>query len=511
MISPATLTAFAILALACGSLLGLARAGSDIATLATLGPYLTRLIASASMQAALSALLSLLLGIALALALLRRRFRGRDLLLALLTTAAVAPTIVIAFGIVAIYGRSGLLGELARGIGAEPPSIYGLHGIVIAHVVMNMPLVARALLHAFEREPGERSRLASALGFSATDCFRHLDWPVIRREAPALGVLVFLLCFTSFAIVLSLGGGPANATLEVAIFEAVRFEADFMRAAALAGLQLLICLGLAAILTALTPRARDEASAERHARRPDLRALRGFDGCVLALALALIAPPLLSVAGGLGAVATLASAEFFQAAATSALIAISAGLFACLLALLLASGARRVSQRSRLPDLAAFAMLGLPPFAFVAGLYVLLRGLADPASLGLFLVPLVNALMALPYAYRLLAPALATSASRHGRLAESLGISGWDRLRLVEWPALRGALGAAFAFATALSLGDFGVIALFGGPELTTLPYLLANRLGAYRIDEAGALALVLVLSAGSLAFLTQRWSARHA
>lgn len=511
MLRPATLTALAILALACGSLLGLARAGSDVATLATLGPYLARLIASAGLQAALSTLLSLLLGTALALALLRRCFPGRELLLALLTTAAVAPTIVIAFGVVAIYGRSGLLGSLMRGIGAEPPSIYGLHGIVLAHVLMNMPLVTRALLHAFEREPGERRRLASALGFTAADCFRHLDWSVIQREAPALAVLVFLLCFTSFAIVLSLGGGPANATLEVAIYEAVRFEADFVRAAALAGLQLVICLGLAASLSALTPRARAEAGAGHRAPRPDLRTMRGIDAGVLALGTVLVAPPLLSVVSGLAHLPSLASAEFVRAAATSAVIAVTAGLLACLLALLLASSARRLPQRSRLADLAAFALLGLPPFAFVAGLYVLLRGLGDPASLGLMLVPLVNALMALPYAYRLLAPALAISAQRHGRLAESLGIIGWDRLRLVEWPALRGALGAAFAFATALSLGDFGVIALFGGPELTTLPYLLANRLGAYRIDEAGALALVLVLSAGGLAFLTQRWSARHA
>lgn len=511
MLRPATLTALAILALACGSLLGLARAGSDVATLATLGPYLARLIASAGLQAALSTLLSLLLGTALALALLRRRFPGRELLLALLTTAAVAPTIVIAFGIVAIYGRSGLLGSAMRSLGAEPPSIYGLHGIILAHVVMNVPLVTHALLHAFEREPGERRRLASALGFSERDCFRHLDWPVIRREAPALAVLVFLLCFTSFAIVLSLGGGPANATLEVAIYEAVRFEADFVRAAALAGLQLVICLGLAASLSALTPRARAEAGAGHRAPRPDLRTMRGIDAGVLALGTVLVAPPLLSVASGLAHLPSLASAEFVRAAATSAVIALSAGLLACLLALLLASSARAVPQRLRLPDLAAFAMLGLPPFAFVAGLYVLLRGLADPTSLGLILVPLVNALMALPYAYRLLAPALATSAERHGRLAESLGLAGWNRLRLVEWPALRGALGAAFAFATALSLGDFGVIALFGGPELTTLPYLLANRLGAYRIEEASALALMLVLSAGGLAFLTQRWSARHA
>lgn len=511
MLRPATLTAFAILALACGSLLGLARAGSDVSTLASLGPYLTRLIASATLQAALSTLFSLLLGTALALALLRRHFPGRDLLLALLTTAAVAPTIVIAFGIVAIYGRSGLLGSLARSLGAEPPSIYGLHGIVLAHVLMNMPLVARALLHAFEREPGERSRLATALGFRAIDCFRHLDWPVIRREVPALAVLVFLLCFTSFAIVLSLGGGPANATLEVAIYEAVRFEADFVRAAALAGLQLVICLGLAASMSALMSRHRDEAGAGHRAPRPDLRTMRGIDAGVLTLAATLVVPPLFSVASGLVHLPSLASAEFLRAAGTSAVIAVSAGLLACLLALFLASGVRLLPQRSRVPDLAAFAMLGLPPFAFVAGLYVLLRGMGDPASLGLVLVPLVNALMALPYAYRLLAPALATSAERHGRLAESLGLVGWNRLRLVEWPALRGALGAAFAFATALSLGDFGVIALFGGPELTTLPYLLANRLGAYRIDEAGALALVLVLSAGSLAFLSQRWSARHA
>lgn len=511
MLRPATLTALAILALACGSLIGLARAGSDFASLLTLGPYLTRLLASAGLQAALSALLSLALGTALALALLRRRFPGRELLLALLTTAAVAPTIVIAFGVVAIYGRSGLLGSLMRGIGTEPPSIYGLHGIVLAHVLMNMPLVTRALLHAFEREPGERRRLASALGFTAADCFRHLDWPVIRREAPALAVLVFLLCFTSFAIVLSLGGGPANATLEVAIYEAIRFEADFVRAAALAGLQLLICLVLAAAMTALTPKAREEAGSGHRALRPDFSSMRSIDAGVLALGTALLAPPLLSVASGVVHLPSLASAEFIRAAATSAVIAISAGLLACLLALLLASGARRLPRRSRLPDLAAFAMLGLPPFAFVAGLYVLLRGLGDPASLGLVLVPLVNALMALPYAFRLIAPALATSAERHGRLAESLGLGGWNRLRLVEWPALRGALGAAFAFATALSLGDFGVIALFGGPELTTLPYLLANRLGAYRIDEAGALALVLILSAGGLAFLTQRWSARHA
>lgn len=500
--------ALAILALVCISLLGLARAGGDPGGLAGLAPYLSGLIAGAALQAGLSTALSLGLGAALALALARRRFSGRDLLLALLSAATVVPTIVVVFGVVAIYGRSGLTGIALRRLGFEPPSIYGLSGILVAHVLMNGPIVMRALLHAFGREPGERLRLATALGLSPLQCFRHLDWPVLRREAPALAVFVFLLCFTSFAVVLSLGGGPAYATLEVAIFEAVRLEADFGRAAVLAGLQLALCLGMVATLTMLAPAARDEASAERRAERPDAGsgALRWWDGAVIACGTLLIAPPLLASLAGASSLPALADGDILRAAATSAGIALAAGLLACALALLLAG-----APRGRLAEFAAFAMVGLPPFAFVAGLYILLRGLADPASLGLVLVPLVNALMALPYAYRLLGPALAQGAERHGRLAESLGLSGWARLRLVDWPLLRAPLAAALALSAALSLGDFGVIALFGGGELVTLPYLLASRLGAYRIDEAAAVALLLVIAAGGLGYAAERWSGRHA
>lgn len=504
---PGQITALAVLALVVLSLLGLAGAGGGSADLGGLAPYLFRLIAGAAFQAGLSTVLSLALGAALALALTRRRFPGSRLLLALFSSAAVVPTIVIVFGVVAVYGRSGLLGTAARGLGFEPPSIYGLSGILLAHVLMNAPLVLRALLPAFRREPGERRRLAAALGLSPAQCFRHLDWPVLRREGPALALFVFLLCFTSFAVVLSLGGGPAYATLEVAIFEAIRLEADFARAAVFAGLQLALCLVLVGLLTALASAPPDEASAERLAERPDAgsRALSWWDFAVILCGALLIAPPLLASLSGAGSLPALADAEVLRAAATSAAIALAAALVACAFALLLGG------TRGRLAEFAAFAMVGLPPFAFVAGLYVLLRGLADPASLGMVLVPLVNALMALPYAYRLLAPPLAQGAERHGRLAESLGLSGWSRLRLVDWPLLRAPLGAALALSAALSLGDFGVIALFGGGELVTLPYLLAGRLGAYRLDEAAAIALVLVLGAGGLGYAAERWSGRHA
>jgi thiamine transport system permease protein len=59
----------------------------------------------------------------------------------------------------------------------------------------------------------------------------------------------------------------------------------------------------------------------------------------------------------------------------------------------------------------------------------------------------------------------------------------------------------------ALSFGDFGVVALFGGTELRTLPYLLYERLGAYRLEEASALGLVLTAAAFTLAYGSARIS----
>ena len=515
---PGALMAFALAALAIASLLGLAKAGGGAGDLAGLGPYLARVVTGATLQAGLSTLLSLVLGAALALALNRRQvFAGRKLLTALMAAATVAPVIVIVYGVVAIYGRSGLAGDTARffGFGA-PPSIFGLHGIIIAHLLMNGPFVARALLQALGRQPGTRLMLGAALGFNASATFRHIDWPVLRRELPGLATLVFLLCFTSFAVVLTLGGGPKNATLEVAIYEALRIEADFGRAAALAALQFVLCLGLTGLLAFFNHRPAEAAGGTRPMIRPDsaARGLKAFDGAAILLGTALIAPPLLAVLAGLPALPRLATAEVLEAALTSALLALAAGLIAVTLALALASPVpgKANAWHGKAMDLAALAMLGLPPFAFVTGLYVLLRGLGNPAALGLLLVPLVNGLMALPFAYRLISPPLALNAERHGRLAEALGLTGLSRLRLVDWPVLRAPLLAAFAMAMALSLGDFGVIALFGGGDLVTLPYLLADRLGSYRSEEAAALALLLVLTAGLLAYAADRGAGeRHA
>jgi thiamine transport system permease protein len=44
----------------------------------------------------------------------------------------------------------------------------------------------------------------------------------------------------------------------------------------------------------------------------------------------------------------------------------------------------------------------------------------------------------------------------------------------------------------AMSVGDLGVVALFGSDAFVTLPYLLFQRLGSYRTADAAGLALIL-------------------
>ncbi len=125
------------------------------------------------------------------------------------------------------------------------------------------------------------------------------------------------------------------------------------------------------------------------------------------------------------------------------------------------------------------------------------------------MVVTVNAAMAMPFAVRLLRPAWDTSAARHNRLCAQLGIKGFNRLRLIDWPSVRRPFGMAFAFAMALSLGDLGTIALFGSDALLTLPYLLFQRMGSYRTFDAAGLALILGLLCLGLMMIADRAAAR--
>ena len=219
-----------------GSLVGLSLAAGEVDILSQLArPYIRSVIGFTVWQAGLSAFISVSLAIPLARSLHRQpRFFGRGLLVRLTSISLVVPSMVAIIGVIGVHGRNGWLNDLLVLFGLPRQDyLYGINGILIAHVFFNLPLVTRLLLNGLMRIPEHQWKIASQLGMSGWNLFRYLEWPTLRGLLSGAFGIVFLLCFTSFAIVLSLGGGPGSATLEVAIYQALRFDFDLSAAVSL--------------------------------------------------------------------------------------------------------------------------------------------------------------------------------------------------------------------------------------------------------------------------------------
>lgn len=451
-------------------------------------------------QASLSAALSVLLAIPLARALARRRFWGRDTLTSLLGAPFLLPVIVAILGVIAVWGRSGWVSDGMQSAGLGQLNVYGLPGVLIAHVFFNLPLAARLILQGFADLPPERWRVAAQLGVEGKALFRLLEWPAIRASAPGAFALVFLVCATSFAVALSLGGGPRATTLELAIYEAASYDFDLGRAALLAGLQFAVCAFAALLAFAVSAPVASSPGALTVIERWDgrSRAARIGDAAIIVTVCLFLGAPMLAIVlrgvAGLndlgGPVWAAAGRSLFVAAIATALtLALSLGLGALIVAL----QTRGSQVAARLADLVGLLPIAASPFVIGIALVIVLLPVADPFALALPMTALVNAAMATPFALRILIPVIRLAHDEHGRLADSLGLTGATRLRVLYWPRLKQPLGFAAGLAGALAIGDLGVIALFSTPDAPTLPLLMHLLATSRQIDAAHGAALLLI------------------
>ena len=516
MLLPALLAGVAL-----GVLLAHVPGGGLAGAAATLAgdPFLWRVTRFTLLQAGLSALLSVGLAVPVALALhgLRDGVIKR-LLLVLFAVPLALPQIVVVIGVTAVWGEQGHVTRWAASAGLDLPTIYGLTGILIAHVFFNMPLAARLLLGSLETIPVEYHRLADQLGLAGFHQFRIVTFPAMRKAVGEAAALVFMLCLTSFAVVLTLGGGPRATTLEVALYQALAFDFDMARAVLLTILQLTLTATVVVVVLLLGA---DAAAGDttgltgsRRVRRAGGRPSPAVLATLLLAGLFVGAPVAAVLLRGIVAVTPelLARADIHRALATSLSIGLASGALAMLAAVALGlvaadAGARRRFRGSpgpveRLALAIPSLVLVVPAMVIAAGWFIALRAFGLHAGAAPLVVVAINAAMAMPFAARLVSPALRASAERSDRLAQSLGLHGFDRFRLVTWPALRAPGAAALALSMALSLGDLGVVALFGSADLVTLPLMILRSMGSYRTADAAALAFLLALLTMGLTFL---------
>lgn len=466
------------------------------------------------LQAALSSIMSVTLAIPLARALSRRRFPGQGIFVLIMGAPFILPVIVAVLGLVAVFGRNGWGNAILGLFGIEPISIYGLHGVVLAHVFFNLPLATRLILQGWAAIPAEHLRLAATLRFRSVDRFRQLEWPMLGQVVPGALALIFLICSTSFAVALVLGGGPKATTVELAIYQAFRFDFDLGHAAGLAQLQLAI--GLLAAIVAFVLRAplHRATGMDRGEVLPDQGSVlqRIIDACFIAIAGLFLFLPLVAIAlEGFGGLADL-TPSILPAILRSIAVAATAVVLTLGLALPLAqAAAERARGLGILAETLSFVLLSVSPLAIGTGLFLLIMPVSDPIALALPVTALVNAALALPFSVQALLPHMRQTEASYGRLAAHLGMAGRDKWRWLTLPRTRAPLGFAAGLTAALSIGDLGVIALFADPSRPTLPLYVYQLMGAYRSDAAAGAALILMIMSLIVFWLLDRGRRRDA
>lgn len=464
--------------------------------------YLFRVVSFTFIQATLSTFISIILAVVLAKALYQTQFIGKNLLIRILSLTVVLPSLVVITGLLTVYGHTGWLAWLCDYFSINYSlSIYGLNGILVAHVFLNFPFAARYCYQSLLLIPNEQKQLSQQLGFSYLQTFRYLEFPIIIKQLLPLGGLIFMMCFSSFATVLALSGGPKYTTIEVAIYQAVR-DFELQQAVILSCIQLLFCCGFMLILKRLEPK---QAPQLIHNIKPYLVKITHRQKLlsyivIVASSLFILTPLLAVIWDGLYYFSTsFLTSSLLQALLTSVLIALCSALLAMLQAMLLLStnsqlqlrGKMRLSESSML---LGSLILAVPSMVLSAGFFILFYSYTDSPLFIFVLMVICNSFLTLPFILKQLATPLADLTKRYYFLSQSLNIKGLHYFYLVEFKALKKLLAYNFALSCIMSMGDFGIVALFGGQDFMTLPYYLYELLSHYRYQESAFVALILLV-----------------
>lgn len=472
-------------------------------------------------QAFASVLITLALGLPGAFILSNYEFRWKGQIMALSTIPFVLPSVLVVLGFVIFFGNSGVLNDLLRDItggGGVPIRIlYSWKAIILAHAFYNIPLVFRYVSSIWGHIDEGLLEAARNMGASRLRVFKDIELPFLSQAILSSSLLIFIYCFTSFAIVLALGG-PRYATMEVTIYTVTNFYGSFEVAAALSLLQIVFLLGIVFAYMKV-----DVKRIEGRLRQ--LRSLSSMSSTHKALTAVyslvvsvLLLGPMASIvhasvkAGGLSdytldwfrEVLDVGGRSFIGATplesiANSLIIATLAMMISVIFGIVLSYGHSSVSGLRKL--LGAMVMIPLCVSTITLALGYLIVGNAFSIDILLMAIVLIHAVISFPFSFR----AVSNSVSKVDRAlveaAQNMGASRMRAFLSIELPLIKGGIMAAAVFSFAISLGELAAAYMLYGGRYTTIPIYIYRYIGGYRFGPAAALGVIL-MAVSAISFL---------
>lgn len=493
-------------------------------------------------QAVLSTGLTLVVGLPAAYVFGRYHFVGKRIVRVLTTLPFILPTVVVAAGFNALLGPKGLLNVLAmRWVGFSEPPIQILNtlgAILLAHVFYNTTIVLRVVGGAWAQLDVRTEHAARVMGASPFRALWEVTLPTLKPAILAATLLVFLFDFTSFGVIL-LMGGPQFSTIEVEIYIQAMQMLNLPMAGMLSSIQLVCTLGMTILYARLSggknvplaPRIYGEGM-----RKPRKWLERVFVGVVVLTLFFLLVSPLSALAirsvtrldadrGERGEITSGWTLDYYQelfinrrqslfyvppidAMKNSLGYAAITVVISLILGLMAATALHKPLRMNRWID--PLLMLPLGTSAVTLGLGFLLVFNRPPLDVRSFplLVPLAHSLVALPFVVRTILPALNSIPVSLRQAASAMGASPLRVWLEVDVPIIMKAILAGAIFAFTVSLGEFGATSFLARPEYPTLPiaiYRFLSQPGALNYGQALAMATLLMMVCAAAILLMER------
>lgn len=470
--------------------------------------YIVYALKTSFFQSILSSVIVLLLGILFAKSLFRRsNFIGRNLVFSFLNISYAIAPIIFAVGLVKLCGGEGIVASFIENKFQIKLNdyLYSVGGVIFVHVIINLPFAVRSFYNAFSSLSIDTLKLAEQIEFPFVKNLFLIQLPAIREAFAIVFSYVFIFSFTSFIIILILGGGVlSSTTIEVSIFEAIKLDFNVCFASFLSLIQFLICMLFIYFILkfknnfVLQVNKDTFLSFNYHSSK----FLKFSDFLVIFFFILICLTPLLTIIKeGISykIIDFLYSKRFIYVLRKTLYIGFMSSLLSIFIAFSLISGAFHAKYKLK-NDLLAKKILYLGNFKLIISTFVFVNGillLSSNSSIifihaELFLI-LLTSLSSLPIVLNILSYKSLSFSNEEIWICRQLRIKYWNFVRYVFYPKIKKQLGFAFSFSYVFAIGDLNFIALVSSNKIDTLPNYLFASLRKYNFDDAAIVSFILL------------------
>jgi len=468
--------------------------------------YNIRLIYISVFQAFLSAILSCAIAVPFSLSLYRhKRSIISKIIISLCGYAFVLPSILIVFSIIGIFGINGVLNKYINIYEIfNIKSIFGLKAIILGHVLLNAPFATRLFFQNLNNISKNYSDLSKALNLNFWSNTIKIEWPILKQNLLSIFSIIFVLCFLSFAIVMSLGSGPSTSTIEVAIYQLALLDLNFNKAVVLSIFQILICLIF--LITGFYKQKGSkffeiQTNNFDHPFRNGL-IIKSVDYFLIFIFSVFLFSPIIFVTNNFFQLVffenIFVKKYFIDAFLNSLILCILTGLLVTYIGFItsvLLVKTRKKYFLQQLLFLVSSIILIISPVIISLGYFIILGELRYNYWVIAIVIIIINTIFLLPFSILILFTEIKNIFLNFNDIKKTFRLSDINFIKII-YPLIKNNLFYVFSFSAAISFGDFTIISFFKNESFQTLPSLLYKLITSYRFNEASIVAgFILIFS----------------